>query len=272
MSDKIICWWSGGVTSAVACKLAIEEYGSEKIQVIMLDTRNEDDDTYRFLKDCEIWYGLKIERLKSTDYTNIQETWYKHKSLNTATGAVCSYMLKRRVREKWEKENDFQHQVFGFEFAKKEMNRARSLLANHAHTNPLFHLIDHKMTKLDCLNYVKKAGLTIPRAYRLGFNNNNCLKTGCVQGGIGYWKKIQSEMPGLFEKMAKVEHDLTNLKGQPVTILKDQSKQAKQSGIQLVFLKKHQNYPDHKCIDNMKGRKVEPLEECNGFCGVDYCN
>lgn len=235
----------------------------------MLDTKNEDDDTYRFLKDCEKWYGLKIERLTSSVYENIEETWYKHKSLNTANGAICSYMLKRRVREKWEKENEFSHQVFGFEYNQKEMNRAKAMRLNHPHTVPIFPLIEKEMTKLDCLNLVQSKGLKIPRAYSLGYHNNNCLKTGCVQGGIGYWKKIQKEMPEVFERMAKVEHDLTRLKGTPVTMLKDQSKKAKKSGVQLVFLKKNNDFPEHKTLDDMKGREVKPLQECNGFCGTN---
>jgi hypothetical protein len=190
-------------------------------------------------------------------------------SLNTATGAICSYMLKRRVREKWEKTNEYEHQVFGFEFDKKELNRAKSLEMNHAHTKPLFPLIESKMDKDDCLAYVKKAGIALPAAYLMGFKNNNCLKTGCVQGGIGYWKKIQKEMPDIFDAMAKVEHELTDNKGKPVTMLKDQTKLAKESGIELIFLKKHPNYPEHKCLDDVKGRTVKPLKECNGFCGVN---
>lgn len=262
----IICWWSGGITSAVACNLSIEQFGKDQCKVILLDTGNEHTDTYRFLKDCEKWYGLPIERLKSQDYENIQETWYRHKSLNTANGAVCSYMLKRRVREKWEKQNEFKHQVFGFEFDKKEMNRAKSLELNHPQTKPLFPLIEHKLTKPDCLSIIEGAGIRVPEAYTMGFQNNNCLNTGCVQGGIGYWQKIKRERPELFERMAKVEHDLTGLKGQPVTMLKDQSKKAKGK---LVFLKSHPDYPDHKCLDDMKGRPVKPLMECNGFCGVN---
>lgn len=269
---KIICWWSGGITSAVACKLAIEKYGKENCEVIMLDTGNEHDDTYRFLSDCEKWYDLKIQKLKSQDYENIQETWYRHLSLNTATGAICSYMLKRRVREKWEKNKDYTHQVFGFEFDKKEQNRAKSMELNHPQTKPIFPLIENKLSKPDCIKIVVEAGIKIPEAYTLGFHNNNCLKTGCVQGGIGYWKKIQKEMPELFEKMAKIEHDLTDKKGKPVTMLKDQSKEAKESGFELVFLKKHPNYPNHKTIDDLKGRKVLPLTECNGFCGINDLN
>ena len=52
---EIICWWSGGITSAVACKLAIRLYGREKCRVIMIDTHNEHPDTYRFKADCEEW-------------------------------------------------------------------------------------------------------------------------------------------------------------------------------------------------------------------------
>ena len=277
MKRKIVCWWSGGITSSVACKLVIDKYGKENCTVIMLDTGNEHLDTYRFLNDCEKWYGLPILLLKSSDYSNIEETWYKHNSLNTATGAICSYMLKRRVREKWEKTNEFKHQVFGFEYDKKEINRAKSLELNHPQTKPIFPLIKAKMNKGDCIRFVEKAGIKIPIAYSLGFHNNNCLKTGCVQGGIGYWKKIKKEMPELFERMAKVEHDLTNQKGVPVTMLKDQSNKAKQQTkgwkyANLVFLKKHPDYPKNKCLEDMKGRKVQPLQECNGFCGINDLN
>lgn len=269
---KIICWWSGGITSAVACKLAINKYGEENCRVIMLDTKNEHTDTYRFLYDCEKWYNINIEKITSTEYSSIQETWYKHLSLNVANGAICSYMLKRRVRESWEKSNKFDHQVFGFEFDKKEINRAKAMELNHPQTKPIFPLIDDKLNKEDCINYVKTAGIEIPIAYKLGFRNNNCLQTGCVQGGIGYWKKIQKESPEIFNKMAKVEHDLTNLKGKPVTMLKEQTKKAKESGICLVFLKKHPDYPEYKCLDDLKGRPVRPLNECNGFCGINELN
>ena len=39
-----------------------------------------------------------------------------------------------------------------------------------------------------------------------------------------------------------------------------------------MFLKKHKDYPNNKSIDDMKGRPVEPLVDCNGFCGVDDLN
>ena len=129
--DRIICWWSGGITSALACKLAIDLFGLDSCVFIMLDTKNEHQDTYRFKKDCEKWYGKEIKSLTviGEKYDSIQDVWLKNKSLNVANGAICSSELKRDVRLKWEKGNEYKHQVFGFDA--KEVNRSVSMRLNH---------------------------------------------------------------------------------------------------------------------------------------------
>ncbi len=271
----VVCWWSGGVTSAVACKIAIDIFGKDNCVVIMIDTfMNEHPDTYRFLMDCEEWYGKKIEMVRNERYKSIQDVWYTRKSLNVAHGAICSSELKRKVRIDWCKENTFSHHVFGFEFDKKEMNRALSMQINYSDINPIFPLLMYGMDKPDCIDYIQEAGLDIPKTYELGYENNNCWQTGCVQGGIGYWQKIQREEPEKFDAMAKIEHDLTNIKGEPVTINKDQSQEAKEKPMKesLVFLLPHPDYPNNKSLSDMDGREPEPLTECNGYCGLDDLN
>jgi len=237
---NIICWWSGGVTSAVACKLAIDLFSRDACRVVFIDTGNEHEDTYRFKDDCQKWYGLDIETITALGekYDKIQDVWIKHKSLNVAHGAICSSELKRRVREKYEESinYEYKHQVFGFDI--DEPKRARSLKINHGHTKPIFPLLMHGLRKKDCIGIVQSEGIELPIMYQLGFHNNNCFGTGCVQGGIGYWQKMKREFPEKFDAMAEMEHRLTDLKGKPVTMLKDQSKEAKQSGNVLVFLKK----------------------------------
>ena len=270
-NKKIICWWSGGITSAVACKLSLDLFNDKnECRVIMIDTQNEDEDTYRFKKDCEQWYGKTIEVITEIgkDYKSIQDVWITHESLNVATGAICSTQLKRRVREKWQKENEYDYQVFGFEFDKSEMNRALGF-SKIKKANGIYPLLMMGYDKDDCLKIVQEAGIEIPKMYQLGFHNNNCFKTGCVQGGIGYWQKIRDEYPDKFNAMAEMEHKLTSLKGSPVTMLKDQSKEAKDSKNQLLFLKPHPDYPNVKDISMIKGREVKPLLECNGFCGIN---
>jgi 3'-phosphoadenosine 5'-phosphosulfate sulfotransferase (PAPS reductase)/FAD synthetase len=303
-NKKIIGWWSGGITSAVACKIALDLFGDKnQVRIIMIDTKNEDNDTYRFKRDCERWYGKPIEAITGVknpdnplsgtryepnratfidignEYENIQDVWTKHKSLNVATGAICSTQLKRRVREKWQELNDFDYQVFGFEFDKKECNRALGLHKNHPKAKGIYPLLMMAYDKDDCLKIVQEAGIEIPRMYQLGFRNNNCFKTGCVQGGIGYWQKMQREFPEKFNAMAEIEHQLTSLRGEPVTMLKDQGKEAKnvvdKTGVkwkQFLFLKKHPDYPELKTIGDMKQQEVKPLFECNGFCGTNDLN
>jgi 3'-phosphoadenosine 5'-phosphosulfate sulfotransferase (PAPS reductase)/FAD synthetase len=269
MEDKVIAWWSGGITSAVTCKLCIDLYGLENVRFIFIDTKNEDEDTYRFKKDCEEWYGKKIECISGIGekYASIKEVWIKNKSLNVAKGAVCSSELKRVVRERWQKDNTFLYQAFGFEF--EEYNRAKSMVLNHSKAKPIFPLLLMGYSKKDCIDLITETGIEIPKMYKYGFHNNNCFKTGCVQGGIGYWQKMQREFPDKFNEMASLEHHLTNLKDAPVTMLKDQSKNAKESGNTLVFLKPHPDYPEIKDLSKMDGREPKPLFECNGFCGVN---
>ena len=275
---KIICWWSGGVTSAVACRVAIDLYGLDNCRVIMIDTGNEHEDTYRFKKDCEVWYSKDIEVISSigTKFENIQEVWEKYKSLNVATGAICSTHLKRKVREQWQENNEFDYQVFGFEFEKKEFNRAIGLNLNHPKVKGIYPLLMMGYDKHKCFSIVEGAGIEVPIMYKMGFKNNNCFGTGCVQGGVGYWKKMKIDFPEKFEAMAEMEHKLTAMKGEPVTMLKDQGAAAKnlakETGLkwkQYVFLKKHVDYPDLKTIDDMTSSEVLPLSDCNGFCGVN---
>ena len=57
-------------------------------------------------------------------------------------------------------------------------------------------------------------------------------------------------------------------------MLKDQSNEAKAKSKEdktkaFVFLRKNEKYPDLKSIDEMPQCKVDPLFECNGFCGLN---
>lgn len=265
-SDKpVIAWWSGGITSAVACLICIQLFGIEMVRIIFMDTKSEDEDTYRFKADCEKWYGKKIEVITNEAYSDVEDVWRKHLSLNIAIGAKCSEVMKISVRKKFETSNRYSFQAFGFDI--DEIKRATAMIKNNASAKPIFPLLTFCLKKKDCLSMLPNdLFFTVkpPRTYQLGFNNNNCFKRGCIQGGIGYWQKIQREFPDKFDAMAKIEHELTDLKGLPVTMLKDQSKNGG-----LVFLKPHPAYPVIKDISMMKGREPKPLIDCNGFCGTN---
>lgn len=231
------------------------------MRIIFIDTKNECEDTYRFKRDCEEWWGVTIETISSDEWDTIEDVWEHYLSLNVASGAICSTELKRVVRQNFQMKNNFSYQAFGFDI--NEIDRARNMERNYPDSNPIFPLIYKLLGKGESLKILQKQGIELPLPYRMGYQNNNCFETGCVQGGIGYWQKMQVDYPEKVNKMAAREHYYTDLKGEPVTICKYQSK-----GGGLVFLKPHPKYPNMKDISMMKGRMPESLVECNGFCGV----
>lgn len=208
-----IAWFSCGITSAVACKRAIDRYGVDNVEMYYIEIKTAHPDNERFISDCEKWFGKKINRLHSAKYRDQFEVIEKTGHVNGIDGAKCSTVLKKDVRFLLEQSMTPQlfeqdratslGQIFGFEFTKKEINRAIEFKLDYRYTNPQFILIEEKLTKEDCAAIVEMAGIAMPAMYILGFNNNNCI--GCTKGGKGYWNLIRILFPPIFDKMAKAE-------------------------------------------------------------------
>ena len=198
-----IGWFSCGITSAVACRLAIESYGRENVRLFYIEISSAHDDNDRFISDCERWIGVPIERRRSSKYVDQFDVIERTRYVNGAAGARCTKELKKDVRKSIEEEFDFDGQVFGFEFSKGEINRAIRFAEQHPSSKPVYPLIESKMTKEMCADLLLRSGIRLPRMYELGFHNNNCI--GCVKGGKGYWNHVRKHFPDYYDRMAKVE-------------------------------------------------------------------
>jgi 3'-phosphoadenosine 5'-phosphosulfate sulfotransferase (PAPS reductase)/FAD synthetase len=199
----IIGWFSCGITSAVACKLAIEEYGKENVRLFYIEIDSAHEDNERFIDDCEKWLNIKVERRRCKKYKDQFEVVEKTGYVNGVNGAPCTMHLKKNVRKAIEKEFEYEGQIFGFEYDKKEINRAIRFAQQYPTAKPLTPLIDRKMTKQQCAELLLMNGIKLPKMYELGFHNNNCI--GCVKGGKGYWNHIRKHFPEHYERMAKSE-------------------------------------------------------------------
>jgi hypothetical protein len=266
-SGSILCNWSGGASSAVACFIAYKHF-KDACKFVHMRTNLEHPDTYRFMFDYQQRLGVQIEQLQSEKFFEPEDVWDHYGGMNFATGAPCSSELKRDVGKKYRKQNTLWSEVLGFDAS--ETKRIRNMTLNYPEINPVYPLAQNNLNKNDVFSILDQIGLRPPVSYT-DFKNNNCLghpdspKGGCVQGGIGYWKRIQQIYPKKFSYMAAKEHELTDRKGRPVTLLMDQANNKKVP----IFLLPHQNYPDIKTIADKKGRyKVESFE-CHGFCNTD---
>ena len=130
----VVAWWSGGLTSAVACRLALQKYNN--VKVVYIETGSHHPDTLRFKADCEKWYGANIDTFSGAKYKDQYEVIEHTKYVNGVAGARCTLELKKKVRQTIEENTDYDGEVFGFEFSKKEINRAVRFEQQYPHTNP----------------------------------------------------------------------------------------------------------------------------------------
>lgn len=242
-----IGWFSCGITSAVACKLALENYTDVELYYIAIGSAHPDNE--RFIADCEKWYGKKINVVtNSKGYSDQFEVIEKTRYVNGADGARCTLELKKEPRYELHERLQPTNHIWGMEFEKKEVNRAIRFRQQYPNTNSLFPLIDAKLSKNECAGILQAVGIELPVMYKLGYSNNNCI--GCVKGGMFYWNKIRKDFPEHFERMAKVERVVG------ATCLKEPEGRI---------------YLDE--LDPLRGNPDEPVHgECGLFCQVEFAH
>jgi hypothetical protein len=198
LTARTIGWFSCGAASAVAVKLtgALPVY---------CETGAEHPDNERFLTDCEVWFGQKVERLKNEKYRDTWHVFEKERYLSGIAGAKCTVELKVKPRLAFQRPTDIH--VFGYTFDGPDVARAKRLRENYPELTILTPLIERKLTKEACLAMVQRAGIALPPMYALGFQNNNCIP--CVKAqSPAYWALVRKQFPAEFERMAKLSREL----------------------------------------------------------------
>lgn len=197
----VLVWFSAGVSSAVAAKYTVKEYGHD-CRVVYCDTGGEHPDNKRFLKDVEGWINHPIEVLKNKEYKDHFDVFEKTKYLVSPYGARCTVELKKKIRFEIQHIDDIH--VFGYTI--EEKYRAERFEKQNKFIKTWWPLIENKISKKDCFGIIERFGIKVPAMYELGYSHNNCI--GCVKGGRGYWNKIRVDFPKHFERMAKIERKL----------------------------------------------------------------
>lgn len=192
-----VCWFSCGVSSCVAAAL---EPSARLVRIAISD---EHSDNERFCAEVEPALGRKIETLRSP-WRSVDAVARGMRYINGTAGAPCTRLLKRTVREEWERANPGTHEyVWGFDA--DEAGRMARLKGPHTHTAPL---IDRHISKAEAHGLFARLfrGIKRPVMYELGYQNNNCI--GCVKGGMGYWNAIRRDFPLVFKARAALEREL----------------------------------------------------------------
>lgn len=231
----------------MACKIALQIYSD--MELYYIDTGSQEEDSMRFLRECEEWYGREIKILRSSEYIDHFDVIEKQGLISTHHYFPCTFELKKKVRYRLEDElGAWDGQVWGFDFG--EHHRAQRMTEQYPAMKPLYPLIEQGLTKENCAYMLALRGIELPRMYKLGYRNNNCI--GCVRGGMGYWNKIRQDFPEVFERMALLERKIGH------SCLKDST------GEKTTALFLDELAPDRGDFPS------EILPECGLFCPLEF--
>lgn len=211
VKEITVAWFSTGVSSAVAIKLMIEKID----RIVYIDIDDQHEDSMRFVKDCEKWFGKEIEIIKS-DYKSVENACKSSGGrgyINGPKGAACTKFLKRRLRAEWERQFENCNLTYIWGMDSDEADRLEKLFVSMPDFNHFCPLIDMKITKARAHEILNASGIKRPAMYDLGYHNNNCI--GCVKGGMGYWNHIRVDFPEVFKARALMEREIqaTCIKG-----------------------------------------------------------
>lgn len=200
--DVIAVWFSSGVPSAVAAKLAVDRYAKRcDVRVVNNFVLEEDSDNRRFLRDVERWIGVEIEDARNVKFPHASaaKVWDARGGMSFPHGAPCTQHLKKEARQQWEARNLPDWHVLGFGYEEK-VRHDRFVLTERPNVLPL--LIVAQLTRQDCYEMIVEAGIEPPRIYAMGYPNANCI--GCVKAtSPTYWNHVRQVHPDVFEARAE---------------------------------------------------------------------
>lgn len=249
---RVVIWFSAGVTSAIAAKLACDKYrGVLPVHLVNTDTGSEHPDNFRFMQDVAEWLGVSLEIIRNEKYVDTFDVYEKTRYIVGVGGARCTLELKKVPRRLYENlATDLQ--VFGYDAG--EADRAARFVENNPEVTPWFPLLERGITKSEARQMLMQAGIDEPITYKLGFKNANCLARGCVKGGMGYWNHIRKVSPDVFVNMAQMEREIGH------AICSTEVRDARGVRVKVpVFLDE---------LDPRAGSyEAEPAFQCGLFCG-----
>lgn len=226
MTTKHVVMFSGGVGSWAAAKRVAAEHGTDNLVLLFTDTKTEDEDLYRFIREAAADVGGQLVTI--ADGRDIWQVFRDERFLGNSRIAPCTSRLKRDVADRWLAENcDPTETVCYVGIDWTEAHRfdgtptRKGLRRTKAEQGWAFEAPMCKapfVAKWQMLRDLERAGIRPPRMYAEGFGHNNCGGM-CVKAGIGHWALVWRSRPATFLYAERKEQEIREYLVRPVTIL-----------------------------------------------------
>lgn len=203
---KVVVGFSGGVTSAWCAGWAIREYGIDKVILLFHDTKEEHEDTYRFIKEMASALGLPIT--ERSDGRSVTQLFYDENYLGNGQNTFCSRMLKAEPGQRYIAELKSQGfsvlKILGFSAKEPKRIQRACGYALRDGFSIRFPVAESGITKQDCVDWCENLGVK-PSSMYCWSEHANCV--GCVKGGRAYWLQVAEHAPEVFEARARQEEE-----------------------------------------------------------------
>lgn len=189
-----VVMYSGGVSSWACAKRVAARFGTDNLTLLFCDTKGEDEDTYRFMRESAANVGGRLVEI--ADGRTIWEVFRAERFLGNSRIDPCSKILKRVMADRWLRDHyapDACTVYVGIDWT--ESHRYERLAPRKLpwiYEAPL--LEAPYFTKEDLHLWGEREGLRRQRLYLLGMSHANC-GGGCVKAGIGHWSQLWQVMP-----------------------------------------------------------------------------
>lgn len=197
---RVVVGYSGGVTSAWCLAWALREYPHHEVVALFHDTKSEDADTYRYLREMATLLGTDIT--ERSDGRSVEQVEDDENALANNRMAFCSRILKILPRNRYFtelRESGVTEIVLVLAFTSKEPERMQRAAANSwaGGYTVRFPLAEQAITKQMCADWSHALGVRVPSMY-VWSDHANCI--GCRRGGKAYWLEVAKRFPGHFKR------------------------------------------------------------------------
>ena len=212
---RIVVGYSGGVTSAWCLDWALRTYPRDEVVALFHDTKREDADTYRYLRELAVRLGVEIT--ERSDGRSVEEVEDDEGAIANNRMAFCSRILKTEQKDRYYAELRTAGvteivSVLGFSAHEWQRVQRATMRAEAGGYSVRFPLVETKTTKQECVDWSLSLGVRLPEMYRWS-DHANCV--GCRRGGRAYWLAVKENAPVVFDEMKRreSEHGHTVCKG-----------------------------------------------------------
>lgn len=231
---KHVVTFSGGIGSWAAAKRVASKHGVENLTLLFADTREEDEDLYRFLDQAAANVGGQL--VKIAEGRKPWHVFFDERMLGNSRFDPCSKILKRQMIDRWLTDNRDPSDTIvhcGVDWSEEHRYtnlRDRRVVDGWRYEAPMCNV--PYLSKDDVKGWLKQEGIKLPRLYEMGFSHNNC-GGFCIKAGQGHFARLLEMLPARYAKHEAMEQGIRAYLGKDVSILTDRSGDGKKKPLTL---------------------------------------